>query len=362
MKMSVATVFRTIALTCATTACLATGATAQQLSKAEQIYADLAKLAPEARLAKMIEGAKQEGQFRFVHSLRGKVGRSHTNLFQKRYPFLKVELSDIGSQDAAERMVTEESAGRHLTDAIVIELADGVDIFDKKLAARYPTPETARILPSYKDFIDPENRWVPFVANEHGMAYNTNLVKDPPKTYEDLCDARFKGKTSFDPLETRFLVGMYRIFGNSLERVDKWLECIGKNEPLIQRGHTQRIRLMISGDHAISPDQYLWNGTLLKKKNPETPYAVNYSTEITLAALSLVINKNTPYPYATALFADWTLSQESQEYLAATYRGPVAAKHPYFPDNAKLISYTFVSSDIVDKLHASWQKHIRSKK
>jgi hypothetical protein len=30
------------------------------------------------------------------------------------------------------------------------------------------------------------------------------------------------------------------------------LECIGRNDPIVQRGHTQRMELMLAGDHMTS--------------------------------------------------------------------------------------------------------------
>jgi iron(III) transport system substrate-binding protein len=264
-------------------------------------------------------------------------------------------MSEMGSQDAAGRLFAEETAGRHLTDVVGIAIPDASDLFSKDLAANYPTPATKRILPQYRKFIDLQNRWTPWSQSEHGIAYNTNLVKNPPKTEMDLCDPRFKGKMSFDPLEVRFLVGMYEIFGENLDKVQTWLTCIAKNKPIIQRGHTARLRLMLSGDHAISPDQYFYYGTLMKKKNPSVSFGADYQTPVMVMAQSMVINKNAQHPYAAALYADWALTDESQKYMAAHYRGPLAAKHPYFPDDVKLVPYNFVSNDIVDKLQTMWK-------
>ena len=92
-----------------------------ELSPVEKIYADLAKLPADERAKRIEEGAKKEGTFILVHTLRGELGNGHINLFRKRYPFLKVEATaDIGSQDAAERLYAEETSGRHLTDVIGI--------------------------------------------------------------------------------------------------------------------------------------------------------------------------------------------------------------------------------------------------
>jgi ABC-type Fe3+ transport system substrate-binding protein len=293
--------------------------------------------------------------------LRSTTGQNQTAAFQKRLPYLKVEMTELGSQDAAERLVTEEAAGRHLTDLVVVEPADTTTILARNLAARYPTPEISRILPQYRIFIEPENRWVSFEANEHGLSYNTNLVRSAPKSYEELCEARFKGSVSFDPLEVRFLMGMYKIFNDDLDRVERFLQCMGANEPIIQRGHQQREALMVAGDHAASPDSYFYSGLVAKRKNPSIPFAADYDVPITMSTVTSVINRNAENLYAAALFADWALSDESQQSLAGDFRGPVAAKHPFLPPNAKIVPYVTVSKAIEDRLVALWTKHMPMK-
>ena len=70
------------------------------------------------------------------------------------------------------------------------------------------------MLPPYKGFIDPENRWIPWYWSEHGISYNTSLVpKDKvPTGWNDLCNPYFKGSVSFDPAEDRYLSGLYAIW------------------------------------------------------------------------------------------------------------------------------------------------------
>ena len=94
------------------------------------------------------------------------------------------------------------------------------------------------------------------------------------------------------------------------------LECIGRNEPIIQRGHTQRMELMLAGDHMVQGDNYLYHGVAMQRKNPRAPYAIVYSAPILATNDVAAINRNAPNPFAAALFADWTLSPASQHYLA----------------------------------------------
>jgi iron(III) transport system substrate-binding protein len=328
----------------------------------EHLYAELAKLKPDQREKRLEEGARKEGKLNFIHTFRGKLAREHVRSFEKRYPFVKVEMADMGSQDAAERLIAEETAKRHLTDTISLAVPDLPVILKQNLLASYPTPATGRVPKQFHGFFDKLNRWVPYYWSEHGISYNTNLIAPDkaPKSWEDLCNPAYKGQVSFDPPETRFMVGLYVMMGE--DKFQAWLKCMGENQPIIQRGHTQRMNLMLAGDHAIQGDNFLYVGAQEKKKDPKVPYAIVYSAPILAYAGVMIINKNTQHPHASALFSDWTLSEDSQKYIADEFRGPLIGKHPYLPDNVKLVTYGYLSDEIVDRLHGYWNKHIGKKK
>ena len=348
--------FRIVTFLCLSILFFSSSAWAQ--SPAEKLYAELAKLKPDQREKRLEEGARKEGKLNFVHTWRGKLAKGHIAVFEKRYPYIKVEMSDLGSQDAAERFIAEERVGRHLTDALSLAVPDLAVILRQNISAKYSTPATAKILKQYHGFLDPENRWTPWYWSEHGISYNTNLVNpdQAPKTWFDLCNPVFKGQVSFDPSETRFLAGLYVMMGE--EKTREWLKCIGENKPIIQTGHTQRMELMLTGDHAVQGDNYLYQGESAKRKNPKAPFAIVYTAPILAFSGAVVINKNTTNPYASALLADWTLSDEGQKFIADALRGPLAAKHPYLPDSVKLVTYNIVSEEITNRLHEAWNQYI----
>lgn len=331
---------------------------AAELSPAEKIYAALAKLPPDQRARAIEEGARKEGTLLLLHTFRGQEMRDHVALFQKRYPWLHIELSSSGSADAAGRLAAEAAAGRQLTDVVNLGVPDLTFLLRDDVLARYPTPATKAILPRYRQFLDPQSRWTPWHWSEHGISYNTNLVPPDkaPKSWQDLCNPYFKGSVSYDPGETLFLVGLYTMFGDA--GTQRLLKCIGENKPIIQRGHDDRLNLMLAGDHMVQGDNYLFNGENLKRHNPATPYAIVYSAPIIAWAGVMVINKDTAHPYASALWVDWTLSKESQDYVAKILRGPLTEPHPFIPETAKLAIEGPVSTDVVAKLHAYWAKYV----
>ena len=332
-------------------------------SAAEKLYADLAKLPAAERAQKIEDGARKEGTVVLVHTLRGDLGNGHIDLFRKRYPFLKVEATaDIGSQDAAERLFAEETSNRHLTDVVSIGMPDAAEILRKNYVARFPTPAADTLLPRFQKYADPGHRWLLFFWSEHGISYNSNLVppEKAPKDWFDLCDPFFKGSVSFDPAETRFISGLWSIMGE--EKILKFMQCMGDNNPIIQRGHTQRMELMLAGDHMAQGDNYLYQGLAIKRANPAAPYVIVYTAPMIASTGGSLINRNAPHPYAAALFVDWTVSLESQQYLSNQLRGPVTLKHPYLPDDVNLVDNVDPPKEIADRLLAAWLKYVEKKR
>jgi iron(III) transport system substrate-binding protein len=329
---------------------------------AEKLFASFSKISLEERTAKLAAGAKKGGKLNMIQTIRGKLGNSHLAIFRKRYPFIKFSTFELGTMDASSRLVSEEAAGRHLTDAVQITLPDLPQILDKKLAAVNPSPAVKRILPIYRSLLlDPQHRWIPWQIEEHGISYNPKLMKhaDAPKSYEALCNPKYKGISSYEPSETKFVIGLYYINDKDMAKTKKLIECIGKNDPIIQRGHTVRLQLMMAGDHSLMGDNFLYKGTLKNKKNPKkAPFKVVYEAPVMIFGGVIVINPNTPNPHAAALFADWTLSNESQAFFKKEFRGPVALSHPYFPDDAQLVSGGVTDAKIVNELLDHWVKSI----
>jgi iron(III) transport system substrate-binding protein len=333
--------------------------TADGVSGTEKVYAELAQLPAAERSQRIEDGARREGKLVLIHTMRGAEGAAHVELFHQRYPFLALDVTkDIGSQDAAERLTDEEIAGRHLTDVINVALPDMGELIKRNQVARFPTPATAPILAKYRGFIDPQNRWTPWYWSEHGISYNSNLVPadKAPKAWLDLCNPFFKGSVSFDPAETRYLSGLYAMLGEA--GTESLLKCMGANDPIIQRGHAQRMELMLAGDHMVQGDNYLYQGVAIKHKNPSAPFAIVYSAPILGFAGVAAINKNAQNPYAAALWVDWTLSEESQKLVGDVLRGPIALKHPFLPDDVKIITYDDAPPDVMDRLIGYWDKYM----
>ena len=54
------------------------------------------------------------------------------------------------------------------------------------------------------------------------------------------------------------------------------------------------------------------------------------------------------------MWTDWTLSRESQEYVASLLRGPVALSHPFIPDAMNIITYNDAPPEVMKRLLGAW--------
>lgn len=222
------------------------------LSPAEKIYADLANLPADERKAQIEAGARKEGAINIIQTLRDALGNGQIELFQKRYPFLKVDwTASLGSPEATERLYAEETAGRHLTDAVNVAILDFAQLLQSNYLARYKSPVDDLVLPQYRKFADPKNRWTLTYWSDRGAIYNTNLVPPDkaPKQWMDLCDPFFKGSIALDTVEARFVAGLYAVLG---DEVHDFMKCLGANKPIVSRG--QFLTLMLAGDHMVNAD------------------------------------------------------------------------------------------------------------
>jgi iron(III) transport system substrate-binding protein len=332
---------------------------ADDLSAVEKLYADLYKLPAAEREKKILEGARKEKPLNFLTGIRGRDGIALMSFWTKKYPDIKIDRSELGAQDAAARIYSEEKAGRHLTDVGTMSVADTALLLQENYTARYQTPATDRVLPQYKQLLDPDHRYIPWLWSEHGIAYNPEMLKpeDAPKDWFDLCKPHLKGQVSFDPLENRFLTGMLAMMGD--QKIQEWLQCVGKNEPIIMRGHTVRLNLMMAGDHAVMGENYFYQGTLLNEKNPKkAPFKAVYTAPVLGYANIELINRNAPSPYTAALYLDWSIDEDAQNYMASLYRAPVTVKHPFMPDNIPLVLYGAETPEMSERLAGYWNKFI----
>jgi ABC-type Fe3+ transport system substrate-binding protein len=177
----------------------------------------------------------------------------------------------------------------------------------------------------------------------------------------DLCEPRFKNNISFEPIRNRFLVFLNAMWGE--EKTVEFLKCLGANDPILMRGQSVRLNLMIAGDHAVQGNNFFYYGTLQRDQHGEkkVPFKAVYEAPILAAGAGCVINRNAPHPHSAALYCDWQLDEKAQKSLKDGYRGTVTLSHAFLPANVELVAVKAEPVALVDKLQEHWKKYVQKR-
>src|SRR5882724_7509530 len=137
----------------------------------------------------LIAAANKEGRLVYYTANFAEVEQQVIKAFNKRFPDIKIEMVRAPGGQLITRIKTEAAAGKlsadvvnHSDRALLIELVDLFMDYAPPNAADYRT-----------DVLVSPKLW-PGVTLGWSIAYNTELVKNPPKSWADLTKPEYKGK------------------------------------------------------------------------------------------------------------------------------------------------------------------------
>ncbi|HUR70354.1 MAG TPA: extracellular solute-binding protein [Candidatus Limnocylindrales bacterium] len=308
MKASIFGRISTVLFFCVLMAPLPAGA--QETAGA--LLAKLAKLSPEARQKALVDGARAEKEVTFYTSLQPPQVEPFARVFQKRYPFVKVNGVRISGSKAVVRIQSEMNAGKSLVDVINVSGEEAAAL--KKVGALDPylSPQREFYPPSAKDK-DGYLTAMSFLTMVLG--YNTNLVKraDVPKSYDDLLQPRWKGQMFLDNEAYDWFAVLLKHFGR--EKGLQYMRALAKQDLAMMRGRTAQAQLLVAGERAIGIVQS--GNTMLDYKAKGAPVDMSILDPYLALSNSIMLAKHALHPYAAALLIDWSLSEEGQSVVTS---------------------------------------------
>ena len=158
-----------------------------------------------AEYAKVIETAKKEGAVSIYTSTDQAQAQAFLDAFAKKFPGIKVEYNDLGTNGAYNRVISEAAAGQVGADVVWSSAMDfQMSLVKQGLAQPYKSPEAAN-LPDWAKFQD---MLYGTSIEPIGMIYNKKALPENrvPKTRAELIKflqdnkTELKGKVAtFDP-------------------------------------------------------------------------------------------------------------------------------------------------------------------
>jgi iron(III) transport system substrate-binding protein len=249
-------------------------------------------------------------------------------VFQKKFPKIKVTTVTGRGPDLSQRVMSERRADRYAVDLYISGNISPLTVFHKAKILEPVKP--LLLLPEVLDpslwyegkhhYDDPENRYI-FVfegtPRAGDITYNTKWVNAGEiKSYWDLLGPKWKGKiVSVDPLVSGPISAAHIFFYKHPELGAEFLRRFHADTDIaIVRSNEQMLDWLSAGKFAFgigarNVDDAILQGLPL---NQFLPASLKEGASVTAYNGTLSYFNRAPHPNATKVAANWLLSREGQ--------------------------------------------------
>lgn len=257
-----------------------------------------------------VEAAKSEGGITFYTTTAEDAAQGVADGFKKRYG-IDATYYHANSTPMAQRIDAEAKAGKIGGDVLMMDIPLMSSL--SKYFATWEPPSRAPISAQYKS---PQYTAVRlYVA---ALAWNTDLVKDPPQTWSDLADPKWKGKIAIvNANQTIVGVQLFDMLKSSYG--SDYLKALAANKPRVDQTGIAISQELGAGAVAAGStyDYALFTNAPVAGVIP--PLTIATGTDVG-------VFKDTKKPNAARLFYDYACSAEGQ--VALNSSGHSIATHP----------------------------------
>jgi iron(III) transport system substrate-binding protein len=298
----------------------------------------------------LIAAAEKEGGLTFYTANFAETEQEVIKAFNKRFPKIKVSMVRAPGGQLITRIKTEAAAGKLAADVVdhsdrglMLELAD--------LFQDYAPPNAA----DYRaDALVSPKLW-PSVTLGWAIAYNTQLVKNAPKTWMDLLKPEYKDKQIGQVVGPSGGTTWTRImFERQVLGEDYWKKQAAVGPALYPSGAPLSDAL-VRGEVSIAP--LLYNIIYTKIVEGAPAEAIFAPEGVPIIPYADGITKTSKSPNASRLFMNWRLSREGQAFAIKNLGNITSMKEPpAFPKgwDPKAIKVWVPKFDEFEKLREPW--------
>ena len=277
-------------------------------TEAEQLYEEIAGLSGQERRDRLVELAAEEDGFNLYTSMNASVLDEVVSAFEDEFD-IEPSVYRAGSETILQRILQESEAGFPGNDV--------VETNGSELGALQQ--EGVMVQCAAQDLIDqvPEagvsEDWVSTRFNIFAPSWNTNIISDPPETWEDLADPKYDGQLALELGDYDWYLGLTDYWlseGKSQEEIDQLFADI-VDGAVVVKGHTVMGELMSAGQFGLAASNYTYIVEAAKAAGApvETQPYVN---PVIARPNGGSCMKNAENPATAMLFMDWLLDEGQQ--------------------------------------------------
>ncbi|MBL8966620.1 MAG: ABC transporter substrate-binding protein [Spirochaetaceae bacterium] len=237
--------------------------------------------------------------------------------FAKKYPNIQFDYYSAGAGKIMAKIAAERQSGQLVCDVLWTSEVPDFYALKKEGALQKYQPADSKLIIS--PIMDPEWEFTPARLGTLGITYNTEKVKTPPKSWQDLLDARFKGN---------FAIANPALSGTSMVSVGMLVNNLGwdyiqklkANGAKMGQGSGQVVDDTAAGDlFACIGVDYITIDKIKKGAN----LGIAFPQEMLVIPSPVAIFKGTKNLSAAQKFVDFLVSKEGQKIIAEAYTLPV---------------------------------------
>jgi len=327
--------------------CVVASAAAQPRS-----VADLANYRGGDREEILKAGGKKEGKLVWYTSLTAH--REIANIFEAKYPGIKVETYRAGPNDLTSRLLSEAQARRNIADLVETTPATLMMMRDSKLLMPYFSPYLANFPDESREEADKSRvYWTTDRESIVGLGYNRNLIRaaEVPKSFAELVKPENKAKigVSGDTTGVRFIGAIIKAKG---EEFIKQLRPLDMKMHMISGGAVHE--LMAAGEMPMSISIFRNHVLAAQPKGAPTEWVPLDLSPTNAGGVALPAANNNPH--AALLFVDFLLSSEGQKIFEDKFRFATSTKDYGFKRWYPEKGYTL---EQYEKAEDRWKKLLR---
>ena len=331
--------------------CAVLAVPAQAVDPSPEVAA-VAALRGADRTAKLVAGAKKEGELMVYSSLTPGDQIKLAEDFKTRYG-VTIKFWRGSQSNIISRVMSETRGGRYLFDAIETNAPQIEAISREGLLQDVGSPYVDQEL--IPETVPPHHEWAPDRLNMVVFAYNTTAIRkeDLPRAWKDLLDPKWKGRIGLESTNVEWFETVVEAMGEKAGL--DFFRRLGESGVAVRTGHTHSTGLVIAGEIPMMIGVFSHDVDRMKPKNAPIDWFVLPPAVILPSAVG--VSRRALHPYAAALFLDYMLT-DGQRFYTEVYRVP--ANKSYDTPVRRLVqhgdAYRVVDAQKSMEDHDKWVK------
>ncbi|MEU6854667.1 extracellular solute-binding protein [Actinacidiphila alni] len=315
-------------------------------------YAPYASLTGAQRTQKLLADAKSEGGVLDLYTSNTDI-QDLVDGFKKAYPGVKVNAFRANSETVLQRVLQEDQAGKPQNDVVDTNDSELRSMDKQHVLTPYDGPAKAGLRPSATTF----GGWTAERFNAFVVGWNTDVIPQgqPPRTFADLADLKWKGKLSLEVGDWDWYASMHTYLTDnqhmSAADVDALFKKIVANSK-VTKGHTVQGELLSAGQFGVALSVY--SHTIDKAAKKGAPVAWRPTVQpVILRPNGVGLMAHARHPAAALLWTDWVLSA-GQQTIAKSLRIPAATAVKGYTDPIPAGTTTYNVPESAETDSAKW--------